>query len=198
MTLLNNGNDNNDNNDNEFPKLIELKNINIVGRRSINSIGSCSGSPLKRAASEHWDFPEHCFTYSHQFNVISRLYLNAEDDGIDNRLIIIKELLKKISGYKRQDIDKTLYNKHLFISLEQLTEKLLCSKLKCFYCKLACELIYKTVLSRRQWTLDRIDNDLGHNADNVVICCLDCNIKRGTMDSGRFKYGKQLTFTKVE
>jgi hypothetical protein len=36
--------------------------------------------------------------------------------------------------------------------------------------------------------------------DNVVISCLECNLKKGTMDSERFKYGKQigLTFRKVD
>jgi hypothetical protein len=54
--------------------------------------------------------------------------------------------------------------------------------------------------SKQQWTLDRIDNDVGHNADNVVVSCLECNLKRGTMDSDRFKYGKQigLTFRKMD
>lgn len=30
-------------------------------------------------------------------------------------------------------------------------------------------------------TLDRIDNDRGHIEDNVVPCCLRCNVTRGTM-----------------
>ena len=119
---------------------------------------------------------------------------NFSEDLIEHEL---KEITKKISGYKRQDIDKDIYSKNTFISLEELIEKLLCSKLKCFYCKCECELIYENVLSKRQWTLDRIENDAGHNPDNVVICCLECNLKRGTMDSGRFKYGKQLKFKKV-
>ena len=151
----------------------------------------------KRAACEQWKLPDHYFTYSHQFNIISKLYMNLDNDVIENREIYIKEITKKISGYKRQDIDKDIYSKNTFISLEELIEKLLCSKLKCFYCKCECELIYENVLSKRQWTLDRIENDAGHNADNVVICCLECNLKRGTMDSGRFKYGKQLKFKKV-
>ena len=151
----------------------------------------------KRAACEKWNLPDHYFTHSHQFNIVSKLYMNLDNDVIENREIYVKEITKKISGYKRQDIDKDVYSKNTFISLEELLEKLLCSKLKCFYCKCECELIYENILSKRQWTLDRIENDAGHNADNVVICCLECNLKRGTMNSGRFKYGKQLKFKKV-
>jgi 5-methylcytosine-specific restriction endonuclease McrA len=124
--------------------------------------------------------------------------MNLDNDVIVHRDLYVKEMSKKISGYKKQDIDKKIYSEDTFISLEDVVEKLLCSKLKCFYCKCECELIYENILSKRQWTLDRIDNDVGHNVDNVVICCLECNLKRGTMDSGRFKYGKQLTFKKID
>ena len=198
------------------------KNINISGRKNVfglslltttdtdtiselrdgnndNNISSVNIEDIcrKRAACENWNLPDHYFTHSHQFNIVSKLYMNLDNDVIENREIYIKEITKKISGYKRQDIDKGIYSKNTFISLEELIEKLLCSKLKCFYCKCGCELIYENILSKRQWTLDRIENDAGHNTDNVVICCLECNLKRGTMDSGRFKYGKQLKFKKV-
>jgi 5-methylcytosine-specific restriction endonuclease McrA len=189
------------------------KNININGKKNIcglinetaigTAIETATGSNAalnyyrKRAACEKWNLPDNYFTYSHQFSIVSKLYMNLENDVIENRDIYIKEITKKLSGYKRQDIDKDIYSKNIFISLEELIEKLLCSKLKCFYCKTACELIYENILSKRQWTLDRIENDAGHNADNVVICCLECNLKRGTMDSDRFKYGKQLRFKKV-
>ena len=193
------------------------KNINISGKKNIygllinetetrsnasdvthvNDLGNINFY-RKRTACQKWNLPECYFTYSHQFNTISKLYMNLDNDIIENREIFIKEFTKKLYGYKRQDIDKHFYSKDTFISLEELIEKLLCSKLKCFYCKRDCELIYENILSKRQWTLDRIENDAGHNADNVVICCLECNLKRGTMDSGRFKYGKQLKFKKLE
>ena len=149
----------------------------------------------KRASCEKWNLPECCFTHSYQMTAISKLYLNV-DESVDHRSIIIKELTHKISGYKKQDVDKRIYDKDLFVSLEDIITKLLCSKLKCFYCKNVCELLYENIYSKLQWTLDRIDNNAGHNVDNVVVCCLECNLKKGTMDSARFKYGKQLTFTK--
>lgn len=153
-----------------------------------------------RASCEKWDLPEHCFTHAYQFCEISKLYLNVEDAIVEHRSLIIKELSAKISGYKRQDVEKKIFQKDLFVSLENVIDKLLCSKLKCFYCKQSCEVLYKNMYSKQQWTLDRIDNDVGHNADNVVVSCLECNLKRGTMDSERFKYGKRigLTFRKME
>ena len=166
--------------------------------RALKKVSTKSGE-LKRSSCEKWDLSEHCFTHAYQFCEISKLYLNMEDASVEHRSLIIKELSTKISGYKRQDVEKKIFQKDLFISLENVIDKLLCSKMKCFYCKQSCELLYKNMYSKQQWTLDRINNDLGHNADNVVISCLECNLKRGSMDSERFKYGKQigLTFRKV-
>ena len=156
---------------------------------------STKSKELIRTSSEKWNLSEHCFTHTYQFCEISKLYLNVEDDSVEHRSIILKELTNKISGYKRQDVEKKVYQKDLFVSLENVIDKLLCSRLKCFYCKQCCELLYKNVYSKLQWTLDRIDNSVGHNIDNVVISCLECNIKKGTMDSDRFKYGKQIGLT---
>ena len=171
-----------------------------AGRRGALKKVSTKSGELKRASCEKWDLPEHCFTHAYQFCEISKLYLNVEDASVEHRSLIVKELSTKISGYKRQDVEKKIFQKDLFVSLENVIDKLLCSKLKCFYCKQSCELLYKNMYSKQQWTLDRIDNDAGHNADNVVVSCLECNLKRGTMDSERFKYGKQigLTFRKME
>jgi len=155
---------------------------------------------LKRTSCEKWNLPEHCFAHAYQMTEISKLYLNMECGGVEHRSLILKELTSKIAGYRRQDVEKRIFQKDLFVSLEDVVDKLLCSKLKCFYCKRNCELLYKNMYSKQQWTLDRIDNDVGHNTDNVVVSCLECNLKRGTMDSDRFKYGKQigLTFRKME
>ena len=57
--------------------------------------------------------------------------------------------------------------------------------------------MYENVRESKQWTLDRIDNNIGHNKDNVVICCLECNLKRGTIDDKKFKFTKQMRIIKT-
>ena len=55
---------------------------------------------------------------------------------------------------------------------------------------------YENKLEPQQWTLDRINNDIGHEKDNSVICCYKCNIKRGRIDDKKFKFTKQLRIIK--
>ncbi len=57
--------------------------------------------------------------------------------------------------------------------------------------------MYDSVREKKQWTLDRINNDLGHHNDNTVVCCLECNLKKGTMNDEKFKFTKQLRIKKL-
>ena len=82
--------------------------------------------------------------------------------------------------------------------MEYVLSEITGCRLKCHYCCEKCYIIYNEVLSKTQWTVDRVDNDYGHNKGNIVIACLNCNLRRGTMDSERFKLGKQFKFTKKD
>jgi len=111
---------------------------------------------------------------------------------------IIREIDLKRKAYIYQDKQHAIYDARFSITTDQIVELIISSELLCYYCREICQLTYKESMCRKQWTLDRIDNDYGHNSANVVIACLDCNLKRGTMDSERFRQGKQFTFRKLE
>jgi hypothetical protein len=174
--------------------------IDIKGKRNQDKISSIENPDFisERASIKKWDkkIIDEYETHIKQIEIVNRLYL--DDMKFIHRDLFLKEINKKIDGYKRQDIDKSCYDENFFIDLETVLAKLTESKLKCHYCKTCCYLLYSEVLSRNQWTLDRIDNDYGHNKNNVVISCLDCNVRRKTMDFERFKMGKQLRFIKKE
>ena len=68
--------------------------------------------------------------------------------------------------------------------------------MRCIYCNDKIRLIYEEIKDDSQWTLDRINNDLGHNHDNVVISCLKCNIKRRNINYDKFKFTKKLNIVK--
>ena len=89
-------------------------------------------------------------------------------------------------------------NEELFITLDQCVESIVASKMQCHYCKEHLYLFYKNVREPKQWTLDRIDNDLGHYQSNVVISCLDCNLKRRRTNKDKFLFTKQLKLVKKD
>ena len=124
---------------------------------------------------------------------INMLYL--EQDFSENKLII-KELNSKISSYRQQDIKKNRFNKDKIITLNELFEKLVISKLCCYYCKKQCLLIYENKREKLQWTLDRKNNDIGHYNNNVVISCLECNLQKRRRNEEHFKFAKQMNIIK--
>jgi hypothetical protein len=125
--------------------------------------------------------------------MLNKIYLGEAFEGCKS---ILSELKKKHTGYKQQDICKNLLVEKKFISFDQLQEKLVLSKLTCYYCKKNMLLMYDKPREETQWTLDRIDNDMGHNNDNVVIACLKCNLKRRRTNSDKFKFTKQMKIIK--
>lgn len=141
------------------------------------------------------DLDDENFSHIVQIQMINELFLSQ---NCRNEKLLKREIEKKISGYKAQDIDKNIYNEELLISLNDTIEKLVESKLKCHYCKCDVLLLYKNVRDPIQWTLDRIDNDKCHSNDNTIIACLKCNLQRRTRDMNKFLFTKQLKILKQD
>jgi len=177
-----------------------MKSVSITGKRNTDKIKTlenpdniCERSSMKKFSKEMMTFYE---KHDEQVSVVNKLYMDVKP--LENREIFIKEIEKKINGYKQQDIEKELYDKDKFIDMEYVLSEITGCRLKCYYCCEKCYIIYNEVLSKTQWTVDRVDNDYGHNKGNIVIACLNCNLRRGIMDSERFKLGKQFKFIKKD
>jgi hypothetical protein len=170
-----------------------MKVIEIKGKRNIDKINHTS-LPTRCDATKY-TFNDDYYKHRIQIELINKLFLGEE---ITHSKLLKQTITKKISGYKSQDIQKQLFDVNWFISLDYVIEMLVSSRLKCYYCKDICQLLYKDCLAKKQWTLDRIDNSMGHNTNNVVICCLECNIRRGNMDSERFKRGKEIQIVRKQ
>ena len=138
---------------------------------------------------------ESCYDEQKQHNMLCQLYLN---DEFDEKNVLLQAITKKLHGYKQQDSKHMIYSKHHFIPIDTTVQRLVESKLKCFYCEQKLMLFYKESKQDNQWTLDRIDNSMGHNSNNVVISCLECNLKRRNTDLDKFKYTKQLHIKKLD
>ena len=151
----------------------------------------------KRSAYEDFlsstGIKENELTYENQVSWINKMYMN---ENFQHDESIKKTIIKKVNGYKQQDKKKEIFDLNYFISIENVIEKIVVSKLKCYYCKEKMKIIYSDNREPTQWTLDRIDNDMGHNHDNVVMSCLQCNLKRRTTNMKKFLFTKQLKIVK--
>ena len=111
--------------------------------------------------------------------------------------IVSRELRKKISSYKSQDRRKNIYNDDEFIDFDFVINLFKETQLKCYYCEKQVFVIYDNVRESKQWTIERIDNRLGHNKNNSVMSCLDCNLRRRTMYHERYIMTKKLSLVKL-
>jgi hypothetical protein len=104
-------------------------------------------------------------------------------------------ILKKLSGYRQQDKKNEIYSEYHFVTAQQVTELLEGCRYACHYCTLPVKMEY-TKREGSQWTLDRIDNLMGHNHGNVLISCLACNLQRRNRPVKKFVSTKQLVVKK--
>lgn len=168
------------------------KQIVFSGKLTIDKINNVKkGTIAKRNELTHLD--DEFLSYEKQIKMLNLFFI---DGDCENGKLLKREIEKKINSYKTQDISKNIYNELLLISLNDTIEKLVCSKLKCYYCKEIVLLLYKNVRDSKQWTLDRIDNDLCHSNENTLIACLHCNLQRRTRDMEKFLFTKQLRIKK--
>jgi hypothetical protein len=114
------------------------------------------------------------------------------------RQMIVSHIKTKLSSYKQQDILKKKFLPQDFVSYNDVITLLSQSNMKCYYCSCETYLLYEIVREMKQWSLDRINNDIGHNKNNLVICCLECNLKRRRTNKDAFFFTKNLKIQKME
>ena len=170
-----------------------MKKIKIVGKRNVDGFKKNKKETKRKTVLKIKTNVKKTLNNKSQIELLNKLYLNEDYDGIE---FMKKEVERKIQSYKNQDIKKNKFNKEKLIKYEECLEKLVVSKLKCYYCKKNCLVYYENKLEQQQWTLDRLNNDIGHEKENVVICCYKCNIKRGRLNDEKFKFTKQLKVVK--
>lgn len=134
------------------------------------------------------------FSKKQQLSMVNDLFLK---NNFTYQNELKKDIKQKLNSYSSQDKIKQIYNKELFITYDQVIEKLHYSKLQCYYCECEIKAVYEYKRSPTQWTLDRINNSDGHNNNNVVIACLKCNLRRRCQNSDKFLFTKRLNIVKI-
>jgi hypothetical protein len=128
-----------------------------------------------------------------QLDILKKIRDNIESNDDFN-----SELKKKYNAYKNQDKHKNKFDETKHITYLQMINKLYESQLKCYYCNCELLILFNKKREGSQWTLERLDNNIGHYESNTCIACLKCNLKRRTDSHEYFKQGKQLTLIKLE
>ena len=126
---------------------------------------------------------------NYQKDLLNKLYLNEE---FTEKKLLISELKTKINSYKSQDVKKDFHELANLITFDNVVEKLINCKLKCYYCNKNLLLFFQKVRDNDQWTLDRLNNYDEHTNSNTIISCLHCNLQRRRKNSEKFKFSKQL------
>ena len=175
------------------------KNINISGtnnRYLIKKLNKEEPVVTIRKSIKKLSLPTELYSIDKQESILSDIYLGFNKERTDYNNVL-NQIEKKLQSYKQQDILKKRYKEDKFINVKETINKLYESKLLCHYCNEKLFILYDIVREMKQWTLDRVDNEIGHYSDNVVISCLDCNLKRRRTNKEAFLFTKQLNIIKA-
>lgn len=155
--------------------------------------------PTKRVIVETnaWNFNDDQLELDKQFIYIQQLFQNKIIDKHPCK-IIIQQIKKKINGYRAQDVLKHKLEVDKLVDVNTILYLLNECKNKCYYCVKNVNVLYENVREPRQWTLDRICNDIGHNKQNLLIACLSCNLHRKLMCTEKYVFTKQLNIIKQD
>ena len=137
---------------------------------------------------ELYDISNHHFYLNNIYNEIDHSYNN----------IIMRQIKKKYNSYKSQDKLKKKYDEEFHITIKELIQKLFESNLKCYYCCCDLIIIYNKKNEKNQWSLERLDNNIGHYTTNTCISCLQCNLNRNTSNHEYYKFSKQMVIKKYK
>jgi len=163
-----------------------------------NKLIAMKKTPKNRAITQTdmWNITEEDMQPDAQLTYIRQL-VNNENVDVNPCQVILKHVTQKIAGYRAQDIKKSLYEPDQIVDVHYALKTLENAENICYYCKKPVQVLYEKAREPLQWSLDRIDNSIGHNKENVVIACLQCNVGRKTMHQGRYAFTKQLVITKL-
>jgi hypothetical protein len=134
-----------------------------------------------------------------QFKLSELSELSELSDNSTNPIVILIEnqMKKKRASYKQQDVIKKRHNNDTFITFTEIVDLIDKSNLLCHYCNELVYILYEYAREKKQWTLDRIDNDIGHSSTNVVLSCLDCNLKRRRIRKDAFIFTKNMNIVRI-
>ena len=119
------------------------------------------------------------YNFSKEMEIIKNIQLLFKDkeEIHDFLYIFIQEIDRKIYICRQQDLIKNILNPEKFITINYIIDKLVEFNMKCYYCECEMFILYKNIKEQSQWTINKTNIYNGYNKDNIVLSCLECNIK---------------------
>jgi len=181
-------------NDNDTKKIVIID--TILQNKHIKKI-NCIKEKKMRVETKTWGLNENELSHQTQLNMLFNKLDKVEKVEKDKYMsMLISHIKTKICSYKQQDIVKKKLNEEQFVTFEEVVELLKICGLTCHYCSEHVFILYEKVRETKQWSLDRINNDIGHNGGNLVIACLECNLKRRRTNKDAFMFTKNMVIVR--
>lgn len=171
----------------------EIKKL-ITSPSSLDSLKKCTSFA---SLDSQW------FAESAQAAILSALLRDGNrndetDPSTKDLQTISNHIAAKIRGYKHQDTTRKRQRDDAgYVTKQTVTQLIQRQDLKCHYCGCTVLLAYEHVRDMRQWTLDRINNAEEHSQYNIVLACLECNLKKKHFSSESFLFTKNLCIQKT-
>jgi hypothetical protein len=149
----------------------------------------CARAQRKRAETRRWTVTSAELGHAEQLDSLRA-----------NSSRILSKIAAKLRHYRRQDERKGRGSSGggKAMDVAGVARMLLDCDMTCVFCGRPVVLLYEHAREPTQWTLDRVDNDRGHDADNVEIACLACNLGRRRIGHAEFQFSKNLVVEKLE
>ena len=148
-----------------------------------------------RVETQTWGLNEEQLSQETQLNILECIK-NETLEKNKYTSLITSHIKMKICGYRQQDILKKKLKEDCLVKFNEVIDLLIESKMKCKYCSQEVYILYERVREMKQWSLDRINNDIGHNSGNLLIACLECNLKRRRTNKDAFMFTKNMVIIK--
>lgn len=109
------------------------------------------------------------------------------------------EIRRKLASYRAQDVarGRAVAEGNQEPDVDGTITRLLGCGRRCYYCDKPTKVLYGKARAPNQWTLDRLDNTVGHTIKNTVIACMACNLRRRRQSAEAFKAVKQMRIVRT-
>jgi hypothetical protein len=170
-------------------KIIIVEETKKTSTKKIN----CEKEKKMRVETKSWGLNEEDLLHDTQFSILKSIIHNEKNKYAN---LFVTHIKSKICSYRQQDILKKRLDENLLVDFEEVLRLLVTCEMKCCYCSQNVYILYEKVRESKQWSLDRINNDIGHNKDNLLIACLECNLKRRRTNKDAFMFTKNMVIIK--